>query len=138
MIILIEIYIVKLIELIYKKNNDELNEHKYNVKNKNKYVVKYNNSLMVDGLKNIINNIIKSNIDTKILFNYSNNFIKKINIQININKERKCKTPFKKWYVKSYTEQYKYIKIINALINNTTDELEKNLKLLASELKIIK
>jgi hypothetical protein len=135
---MIEIYIIRLIELIYNKNNDELNNHKFNKKNKNKYIVKNNDSLMINGIKKIINPIIKSNINGNLLFNYSINYIKKINVQIGIYNERKCKNPHCKWYIKSYAEYYKYIKIIDALLNDKVDSLNKNLKLLASEIKIIK
>jgi len=138
LIIMIEIYIIRLIELIYNKNNDELNNHKFNKKNKNKYIVKNNDSLMINGIKKIINPIIKSNINGNLLFNYSINYIKKINVQIGIYNERKCKNPHCKWYIKSYAEYYKYIKIIDALLNDKVDSLNKNLKLLASEIKIIK
>ena len=53
LIILIQYYIIRIIENIFNKNTDDLNKHKFNKKNKNKYVVKYNNALMTDGLKNI-------------------------------------------------------------------------------------
>ena len=138
LIIMIEIYIMRLIEFIHNKNNNELNNHKFNKKNKNKYIIKYNDSLMINGLKKIINSIIKSNIDYDLLLNYSNNYIKKINVQIGIFNERKCKNPQCKWYIKSYAEYNKYIKIINALLNDKIDLLNKNLKLMASEIKIIK
>ena len=72
-----------------------------------------------------------------ILFKYSTNYIVKINVQIDIYNERKCKNPSFKWYIKSYAEYYKNNTIINALKNNKVDELNKNLKLFASEIKII-
>jgi hypothetical protein len=137
-IILIQIYIMRLIEIIYDKNINDLNKHKFNKKNKNQYVVKHNNSLMIKGLKLIINSIIKSNINSDLLLKYSKNYMKKINIQINVYKERKCKNPSCKWYIKSYAEYYKYIKIIDTLVNNKLESLNKNLKLMASEIKIIK
>lgn len=138
LIVMIEIYIVRLIELIYNKNNDDLNKHKFNKKNKNKYIIKHNDSLMINGLKKIVNSIIKNNIDHNLIYDYSKNYIKKINVQMGIFNERKCKNPHCKWYIKSYAEYYKYIKIIDALLNDKIDLLNKNLKLLASEIRIIK
>lgn len=79
-IILIQYYIIRIIENIHNKNIDELNKHKFKAKNKNKYVVKHNSSLMIDGLKKIIPDIINAKNDKNILFKYSNNFISKINI----------------------------------------------------------
>ena len=136
-IILIQYYIIRIIENIYLKNLNDLNKHKFNKNNKNKYVMKHNKSLMIKGLKKIINNIINANINKYLLYQYSNNFISKINIQIDVYKERKCKNPGYKWYIKSYAEYYKYNKIIDAILKNKIDDLDKNLKLLASELKII-
>ena len=54
-----------------------------------------------------------------------------------ISNPRVSKIPFTKWYVKSYSDYYKYVSIIKALRNNNLDELNKNLKLLAQKLKII-
>jgi len=48
------------------------------------------------------------------------------------------KTPFTKWYIKSYTDKYKFNKLIDVIVNNNTDKLNKNLKLEANNLKIIK
>lgn len=138
MIIMIEIYITRLIEIVYEKTAKKINDNKFKKNNKHKYVVKYNNSLMIEGLKKIIDKIIKSKIDNTILFNYCNNYVIKINIQTGVNKERISKTPFTKWYVKSYSDYYKYVKIIDALVNNKFEDLNKNLKLFANELKIIK
>lgn len=137
LIILIQYYIIRIIENIFNKNTDDLNKHKFNKKNKNKYVVKYNNALMTDGLKNIISFIINGTITKEILFKYANNFIKKQNIQINVYNERRCKNPNFKWYIKSYAEYYKNNAVIDAIINDKVDELNKNLKLVASEIKII-
>ena len=97
-IILTQYYIIRIVENIYNKNIDELNKHKFNIKNKNKYVVKHSNSLMINGLKKIMHDIINGKINKNILFKYSQHFISKINIQIDVYKERKCKNPSFKWY----------------------------------------
>jgi hypothetical protein len=97
-IILIQIYIAKLIEVIYEKNTKKLNNHTFNTKNKNKYVIKYNKSLMITGLKNIVNLIIKHKINKNDLYKYADHFMVSENIQTDISKERKCKNPSYKWY----------------------------------------
>ncbi len=135
-IILTQYYIIRIIENIVNKNINELNKHKFNVKNK--YVIKHSNSLMINGLKKIIHDVINSKIDKNILLKYSKHFIKKINIQIDVYKERKCKNPSFKWYIKSYAEYYKNNKLTDAIINGSIDNLNKNLKTLALEIKIIK
>ena len=131
-IIMIQIYIIRSIELIYERNYKKIDNYKSNEKNKNKYKVKYNDTLMIKGLKNIMDLIIKSKINNDNLISYSNNFIKVINVQIDVYNERKCKNPSCKWYIKSYAVYYKYIKVIDALLNNKVDLLDKNLKILAS------
>ncbi len=133
LIILINLHIIRLIELVY--DNYYKNTK---TKNKNDYNCKHNNTLMITGLKKIINPIIKSKIDKNILLNYCSNYIKKNYSIKNISNPRISNTPFSKWYVKSYSDYYKYVSIIKALKNNNFDELNKNLKLLANNLKIIK
>jgi len=136
LIILINIYLVRLIELVYNKYSKK-NKFNSNKDNKNIYNIKNNNTLMISGLKNIIDLIINSKIDKNNLINYCNNYIKKINTIKGISNPRISKTPFTKWYVKSYSNYYQYIKIINAIKNNDLTTLNKNLKLLANNIKII-
>lgn len=62
--------------------------------------------------------------------------------KININKpnryfNRTAKMPFKKWYVKSYSANSQNKKIIKAIQNNSVNDLNKNLKLIASEATVI-
>lgn len=135
LIILINLHIIRLIEFVYDKYHKIT---KTKNKNKHDYNCKYNNTLMITGLKKIINSIIKSKIDKNILFNYCSNYIKKNYSIKDISNPRVSKTPFSKWYVKSYSDYYKYVSIIKALRNNDFDDLNKNLKLLANNLKIIK
>jgi hypothetical protein len=136
LIILINIYLTRLIEIVY--DNNHKNNKKIKSTNKHKYNIKYNNTLMISGLKKIINNIIKSNIKTNDLFNYCKCYITKTNSIMEISNPRISKTPFTKWYVMSYSDYYKYKKIIEAIKNNDLSSLNKNLKLLASNIKIVK
>jgi hypothetical protein len=47
-------------------------------------------------------------------------------------------TPHSKWYVQSYAEYYRYLSIIKALKSKDLSSLNKNLKLLALQIQIIK
>jgi hypothetical protein len=136
MTILIQYYIIRIIDIIYTSNVNDLNNHKFKKKNKNKYTIKHNNKNMILGLELILKEIIDGNVNSNSLYKYSANYIKKINIQIEVYKPRICKNPSYKWYLKSYAEYYKYNIVIEAIINNNVDSLNKNLKLLASEIKI--
>lgn len=92
---------------------------------------------MCDGLKNIIDDIIKQKIDYLKLKSYCNCYIIKQTSIINISNPRVSKIPHTKWYVKSYSNFYKYSKIIEALRTNDSSELNKNLKLELKKCKII-
>ena len=140
-IILINIYISQITELIYKNSIQKINkknEQEKNKTNKHQYNIKFNNSLMINGLKKILCPIIKSELKNKDLIKYCINFIKKTNTIIGIINDRISKIPHTKWYVKSYSDFYKYASIIEALENKDLNILNKNLKLLAKQIKIIK
>ena len=166
LIILINIYLVRLIECVYDKYNKNLEKKlkKQKIKKnlKNKYNIKHNNTLMITGLKKIINPIIKSNLNENDLENYCACFIVNTNTIKDISNPRISKTPFKakiksnlnlilflcffhkiifyektKWHVMSYSDFYKYKKIIESIKNNDMKSLNKNLKLLASNIKIL-
>ena len=137
LIILINLYLIRLIEYIYSKN-DKVNKNKNNKKNnKHKYNIKNNNSLLIHGFKHLIEPILKSKLNDKLLLNYINSYLIKTNTIKNISNPRISYIPFSKWYIKSYSDYYKYCKIIEAIKNNNFDNLNKNLKILANELKII-
>ena len=54
------------------------------------------------------------------------------------NNPRVSKPPFTKWYVKAYSDFYKYSQIIDCIENNTLSKLNKNLKLEALTIQIVK
>lgn len=136
LIILINLHLIRLIEFVYSKHQTK--NYKNKLKNKHQYNFNNNNSLLITGFKNLINPIINGKLTNNLIFNYCNSYIIKTNTIKNINNPRTSYIPFSKWYVKSYSDYYKYCKIIEAKKNNNLDSLNKNLKLLANELKIIK
>jgi hypothetical protein len=139
LIILINVHLMRLIEYVYDKYNKKKKQiiKKKNT-NKHEYNIKHNESLMIHGLKKIINIIIKSKLKKDDLIHYCKNYIENTNTIKNISNPRISKTPFTKWYVMSYSDYYKYKKIIEALKNNDLESLNKNLKLLALNIQIIK
>ena len=73
--------------------------------------------------------------------NLSDKHIKILNKAIKVNKDkknrkykRKSLIPFTKWYVKMYHKMYQDKKIYEAIISETTDKLNKNLKLRAEQI----
>ena len=131
--------------MVNKINNDYIKKtepklklkSKSKLKTKNKYNKKTNKSLLLNGVYLILEKIINNKLETNDLININKNFIKKVNIIIDISNERKSKTPHSKWYIQGYAEHYRNIKIIDALKENKIDELNKNLKIIAKNTKIV-
>ena len=138
--ILIIIYISLMIDKINNKYNKSIDKSKKqsNKKNKNNYNIKTNKSLLLNGIQLILKPIIKGTLCKNDLLSISKSFLLKVNIIKDINNPRISKTPHSKWYVQSYAEYYRYLKIIKALKSNDFKSLNKNLKLLASQIQIIK
>ena len=136
--ILIIIYISSMIEKINDKYNKSINKKEVNKKKKNNYNVKTNKSLLLNGIQLILNNLIKGTLCKKDLLNISKSFLLKVNVIKDINNPRISKTPHSKWYVQSYAEHYRYLAIIKALKSKDLNSLNKNLKLLALQIQIIK
>lgn len=124
---LIITYIAKLIEKYFEKKL-------FYISNKQKnYTINKNN--LVNG---IFDYLLKTILDKTLTYQKLDIFCKAYIIRIH-NKNnrtfpRMSKTPFTKWYVKGYSNHTKYLAIIDAIINNTTDTLNKNLKTLATKI----
>ena len=79
--------------------------------------------------------IIYGNLDIETLNKYNEIKIKIEKYKPNRAYERKSILPYTKWYVKMYHKKYEYEKIIDAIINDTIDKLNKNLKTKALEIQ---
>ena len=117
------IYIAKIIE---KENN---------WKNKTKRI---NESHLIKG---IFDKILYKLLHCKLTNDEYNQFCKTY-IKITDNKKnrsfpRTSKKTFSKWYVKGYSHNSQLVKIINAILNNTINKLNKNLKTKAKRIKEI-
>ena len=134
--ILILIHLAKLLEKEYmmnKKVDDFITDK--NGK-KVKCTVKINLSNIIKGL--IESNFIKLMLKGQLSMRKINIFMKSY-IIIKKNKldrsfSRKAKRPFSKWHLKGYSEINQYGRIIDALLTDTVDKLNKNLKLMAKRI----
>lgn len=136
---LIILYIVRLINYIHSKsfkNNKIIN------KRNNKKVscsFTFNESNVIDGIyKHLLKDIIYGTLTTKKLIFFAKTYFVYIKNETDRTFERISKIPFKKWYVKKYLNKYKYEKIIDAIENNKLDDLNKNLKMKAKKITVIK
>ena len=136
--ILIIIYISLMIDKINDKYNKLIDKKQLGKKKKNKYNIKTNKSLLINGVELILNQIIKGTLNKNDLLNVSKSFLIRVNVIKDVYNPRISKTPHSKWYVQSYAEHYRYLAIIKALKSKDLSLLNKNLKLLALQIQIIK
>jgi len=113
-----------------KKKRDEFIKDKFV-----KCSVKINSSLSLKGFyKILLQKIINGKLDYNTLEKYSRNYIKIDKNETNRVFKRSSISPFSKWYIKKYHKIYELKKIINAIINDKIEDLNKNLKLKAKDL----
>lgn len=99
---------------------------------------KINKSNLISGiLKNILPKLIRFNLNEKDITDLYLYDAILINNKENRHFKRKSDTPFTKWYLKSPSAIAEILKIINAIENNTTNELNKNLKTKSMNMKIL-
>jgi len=125
---LIITYILKIIEHYYIKE-------KINRIPDKSYTIKVNKTNMIKGIyEHLIYDILKGNLS----LNQINNFCKTYIIFVKNKKDRHfprmSNVPHSKWYVKDYSESSKFGKIIDAIINDTLNELHSNLKTIAKSI----
>jgi hypothetical protein len=75
----------------------------------------------------LISEIGSGKLTLKLYSNVANQYIKYYKIDPTINNKRICKTPFKKWYVKGYTNKSDNVKIVNYILGFSKIKLNKNL-----------
>jgi hypothetical protein len=125
---LIITYISKLIEKYYTKIHPIK-------QSKNGITYKINKSNLINGLfDSILYDIINNSLTCRKLDQFCKAYIKISQNKDNRAFPRTAKTPFTKWYVKGYSNHTKYMSIISAIVDNKVNELNKNLKTLATKI----
>jgi hypothetical protein len=108
----------------------------------NKYkecTVKINKSNLIKGIYNsILESLIKSKLNVNNIGIFMKTNIIIIKNEIGRSYNRESRISFTKWYVKKYHGKYKYTKIIEAIINNTQEKLNKNLKTKSKKYVLVK
>ena len=117
----------KLSTVINKKNNT-----------KSHCNIRVNDSNIISGLyDNLLSHVINSSLTEEIINKFADCYVKIIKNETNRSFDRIAKTPFKKWYVKGYHNIYKYTKIVESMRNDTVESLNKNLKTLTKNIKLL-
>jgi hypothetical protein len=102
------------------------------------YTCKVNKTNLTTGIfTDLLADIIKGKLTDEQLHIFCKSYIKICINEVNRSYPRTSKKPFSKWYVKGYSIEAKLIKIIEALVNNTVEKLNKNDRTLAKKIKII-
>ena len=133
---LILTYIMKFVEDYYWKNNNKPIKtiNKRNGK-KSECTIKINRTLIMKGIfGSLLHKILNNKLTKDELDIFCKIYFKIIKNQVNRSFPRTSKTPFTKWYIKGYSEATKYSKIIDALVNNKINKLNKNLKVIAKKI----
>jgi len=92
---------------------------------------------IIKGVFESLHEIINGKLIVKSYSNIANQYIKYYKIDKLINNKRVCKTPFKKWYIKGYTNKSDSIKIVNYILGFSETKLNKNLMIKLKNSKII-
>jgi len=126
---LILTFIMKLITQTKIKHLNELNEKD------SEYVYKINNALVIDGIFNsLLHDIIYHELDRNKLDLFISSYIKIHKNKLNRSFIRKAKRPHQKWSNKGYSDMSKYERVIDAILDNTINKLNKNLKVIANKI----
>ena len=133
---LIVILILKAIENYYWK--DKQPKISINLDNKIDSIEKINKSKTIKNIFiKLLDKIIYGTLNQELLDNFCKRHISTYNNKLGRSNPRRSNTPFTKWYVKDYSESSKYKKVISAIINNKINQLNKNLKTLATKITIL-
>lgn len=119
-------------------NNNNENIIKKNTNNKRKCILKPNITNIIKGTFRLLHMIVNSKLTVDIYLLFADNYIKYYKIDKTINNKRICKTPFKKWYIKGYTNKSDSIKIVNYILGFSKEILNKNLMIKLRNSNIIK
>lgn len=95
--------------------------------NETKCVFKPNVTNIIKGVYNIIDVIINGSLTYDIVSKFIKCHFACNKVDTSINNKRICKTPFKKWYVKGYTNKSDIVKIVDLILGFTKNNLNKNL-----------
>jgi hypothetical protein len=123
-IINVDIINNKKVNIITINENKNKNE---NENNERKCILKPSKTDIIKGTFNLLKDIIKGKLTINKYKKIADTYIKYNKIDPLINNKRVCKTPFKKWYIKGYTNKSDSRKIVNFMLGFTKKQLNKNL-----------
>ena len=114
-----------------------MNSDVSNINRERKCILKCSKTDIIKCIFVLLKDIVKGKVETKTYIKIANIYIKYNKIDPLINNKRICKTPFKKWYIKGYTNKSDSNKIVNFILGFSTTELNKNLNIKLKKSSII-
>ena len=122
------------------ENNNDNNENNSNENNNNerKCILKPCITNIIKGVYELLTETINGKLTSELYKNIANQYIKYNKTDPTISNKRICKTPFKKWYIKGYTNKSDSRKLVNYMLGFTTNKLNKNLNIKFNNSTIIK
>jgi len=120
------------------KNNNKNSNNINKDNNERECILKPCITDIIKGVFELIHDIITGKLTLKTYSNVANQYIKYYKIDPTINNKRICKTPFKKWYIKGYTNKSDNVKIVNFILGFSTKKLNKNLIVKLNNSTIVK
>lgn len=135
---LIMIFILKAVEKYYWKDMIPINCITKRSGVKAECVESINKSHAIKGIfQHLVDKIIYGSITKNDLDNFCRKDVIKTKSEKGRSFPRTSITPFTKWNIKGYSDISKYSRVTNAVENGTISKLDKNLKVLAKNVKIL-
>jgi hypothetical protein len=134
-----ERYNIKINKINEKYSDKSKNKKDANSKkNKNIYEFKTNKTLLLKGVKeHLLKCAIKGLLNKNLILDLSLCYIVKLSSILNVYKPRESRRPHTKWYVQAYASKYRFIEIIEALKTKDKTSLNKNLKVMLNNFKLL-
>ena len=124
-------YLAKIVIFLYYIDKYKNNEINILTEHKDQYV---NYSNVIYGIyKRLIDILCDGKLDVKFMNKFIKAYVSPITSKKNRKFPRKGMIPGSKWYIKKYSDEAASKKIYSAILTNTVDELNKNLKSMANK-----
>ena len=124
---IININIINNKRIVLEKKTKIISTTEIETEKERKCIFKPDITNIIKGIYELMQEIVNGKLTTESYLNVAKQYIKYYKIDKSINNKRTCITPFKKWYVKGYTNKSDSIKIVNSILGFIENVLNKNL-----------
>jgi len=137
--IMIMSYILKIVEYSYGCENNKKSKSVTHISKNIKHTEKINNSQLMKGIfSTLIYDLIYGTLTKDKIEIFLKSYVDIVKNKVDRHFIRNSKRPFSKWYVKGYSSNNNLVKILRMMEAKNTKKMNKNQKLIAKNIKIIK